>query len=94
MITTLAAKRVAVAVLAATIGLGLGLGTTQTQAADEGHAQIASQPWTFAGVRGHFDDAQLQRGFKVYTEVCARCHSINRIAFRNQQNRFACLCSG
>lgn len=83
MITTLATKRAAVAVLAVTIGLGLGLGTTQTQAADEGHAQIAPQPWTFAGVRGHFDDAQLQRGFRVYTEVCARCHSIKRIAFRN-----------
>ena len=32
---------------------------------------------------GHFDDAQLQRGFKVYTEVCARCHSIKRLHFRN-----------
>ena len=34
-------------------------------------------------MRGHFDDAQLQRGFKVYTEVCARCHSIKRLNFRN-----------
>jgi ubiquinol-cytochrome c reductase cytochrome c1 subunit len=35
------------------------------------------------GVFGTFDRAQLQRGFKVYTEVCSACHSLNRIAFRN-----------
>src|SRR5258708_28990708 len=41
------------------------------------------QKWSFAGVRGHFDEGQLQRGFKVYSEVCARCHSIKRLHFRN-----------
>jgi ubiquinol-cytochrome c reductase cytochrome c1 subunit len=41
------------------------------------------QKWSFAGLFGKFDDAQLQRGFKVYTEVCARCHSIKRLHFRN-----------
>jgi len=44
---------------------------------------IDRQKWTFGGVFGHFDDGQLQRGFKVYTEVCARCHSIKRLHFRN-----------
>jgi ubiquinol-cytochrome c reductase cytochrome c1 subunit len=44
---------------------------------------IDRQKWVFGGVLGHFDDAQLQRGFKVYTEVCARCHSIKRLYFRN-----------
>jgi cytochrome c1 len=32
---------------------------------------------------GKFDEAQLQRGFKVYSDTCARCHGIKRIAFRN-----------
>jgi cytochrome c1 len=39
--------------------------------------------WSFAGPFGHFDRAQLQRGFKVYREVCASCHSLEYISFRN-----------
>ncbi|WP_439532132.1 cytochrome c1 [Polymorphobacter sp.] len=35
------------------------------------------------GVFGTFDRAQLQRGLQVYREVCAACHSINRVAFRD-----------
>jgi ubiquinol-cytochrome c reductase cytochrome c1 subunit len=35
------------------------------------------------GPFGKFDRAQLQRGFQVYKEVCAACHGINLIAFRN-----------
>ena len=44
---------------------------------------IDRQKWSFGGLFGKFDDAQLQRGFKVYTEVCARCHGIKRLQFRN-----------
>ena len=35
------------------------------------------------GPLGHFDRQQLQRGFQVYKEVCAACHGINLVAFRN-----------
>lgn len=35
------------------------------------------------GLFGKYDNQQLQRGFKVYKEVCAACHSLNQIAFRN-----------
>lgn len=35
------------------------------------------------GVFGRFDRAQLQRGFQVYKEVCAGCHSLRLVAFRN-----------
>jgi ubiquinol-cytochrome c reductase cytochrome c1 subunit len=38
------------------------------------------------GPFGHFDRAQLQRGFQVYKEVCAACHGINLVAFRNLQD--------
>jgi cytochrome c1 len=41
------------------------------------------QTWSFAGLRGFYDNAQLQRGFRVYKEVCAACHGMKRIAFRN-----------
>ncbi len=39
--------------------------------------------WSFEGPFGSFDRAALQRGFQVYREVCAACHSLDYIAFRN-----------
>jgi ubiquinol-cytochrome c reductase cytochrome c1 subunit len=38
--------------------------------------------WSFSGPFGHYDKGQLQRGLKVYTEVCSACHSMNLVAFR------------
>lgn len=35
------------------------------------------------GPFGHFDNQQLQRGFQVYKEVCAACHGLEQVAFRN-----------
>ncbi len=42
-----------------------------------------SQEWSFSGPFGTYDKASLQRGYKVYREVCAGCHSMKRIYFRN-----------
>lgn len=42
-----------------------------------------AQKWTFSGPFGKFDQGQLQRGFKVYKEVCASCHSVSMLSFRN-----------
>jgi cytochrome c1 len=39
--------------------------------------------WSFTGFFGHYDPEQLQRGFKVYKEVCSNCHSLKFVAFRN-----------
>jgi ubiquinol-cytochrome c reductase cytochrome c1 subunit len=38
------------------------------------------------GPFGKFDERQLQRGFKVYKEVCANCHSLSLVSFRNLQD--------
>ena len=35
------------------------------------------------GPFGKFDNAQLQRGFQVYSEVCSGCHSLNYVSFRD-----------
>jgi ubiquinol-cytochrome c reductase cytochrome c1 subunit len=35
------------------------------------------------GAFGTWDIAQLQRGYKVYKEVCSACHSLELVAFRN-----------
>jgi ubiquinol-cytochrome c reductase cytochrome c1 subunit len=61
----------------------LAAGADIAWAAGDESAHIEPQKWTFAGVFGRFDDAQLQRGFKVYTEACARCHGVRRLHFRN-----------
>jgi ubiquinol-cytochrome c reductase cytochrome b/c1 subunit len=42
-----------------------------------------SLSWSFAGPFGKFDRGQLQRGYKVYKEVCSTCHSMNLMHFRN-----------
>ncbi len=42
-----------------------------------------AETWSFSGPFGKFDQAQLQRGFKVVKEVCANCHSMNLIKLRN-----------
>ncbi|MDI4664316.1 cytochrome c1 [Xanthobacter autotrophicus] len=39
--------------------------------------------WSFAGPFGTYDRGQLQRGFKVFKEVCSACHSANYLYFRN-----------
>ncbi len=39
--------------------------------------------WHFSGVNGTYDKAALQRGYKVYREVCASCHSMKQLSFRN-----------
>jgi ubiquinol-cytochrome c reductase cytochrome b/c1 subunit len=52
-------------------------------------AQLAEQvppprhKWSFAGPFGTYDEGQLQRGFKIYREVCSTCHSLNLLSFRN-----------
>lgn len=44
---------------------------------------IERQAWPFAGFRGQFDQAQLQRGFQIYKDVCSACHGLRRVYFRN-----------
>ena len=44
---------------------------------------LLKKDWTFSGIFGHYDKASMQRGFQVYLEVCAGCHSIEYMAFRN-----------
>ena len=39
--------------------------------------------WSFKGYFGKFDRASLQRGYQVYNEVCASCHSMKYLSYRN-----------
>ena len=44
---------------------------------------LLKQDWTFQSFFGKFDRASLQRGYQVYTEVCASCHSMKYLSYRN-----------
>ena len=75
--------------VAAGLALALGLGamtllaTGTSVSAAEGAPHPPKNKWSFAGVFGKFDQAQLQRGFKVYKEVCQTCHGLSLVSFRN-----------
>ena len=70
--------------LAATVILPLLAGSVA--AAEYPILKPKEQSWSFGGLFARWDEAQLQRGLKVYTEVCSACHSLNYIYFRNLED--------
>jgi ubiquinol-cytochrome c reductase cytochrome c1 subunit len=66
---------------AAAVALGLGLAAPAQ--AVEGALEPMAQNWSFDGLFGTFDLAAAQRGLQVYREVCAACHSLDYVSFRN-----------
>lgn len=50
--------------------------------ANEG-VHLEKQQWSWTGMFGSYDQAALKRGFQVYKEVCANCHSLKLVAYRN-----------
>ena len=51
--------------------------------AEEKKVNLIETNWSFDGVFGTFDRASLQRGYQVYQEVCAGCHSVQHLSYRN-----------
>ena len=56
---------------------------SQKVEAGENNKELLKVDWSFKGVFGKFDRASLQRGYQVYTEVCASCHSMKLLSYRN-----------
>lgn len=56
---------------------------TAQAAGDAKHAHAPEGGWPFEGVFGQFDQDSLQRGYQVYREVCAACHSMDLMSYRN-----------
>jgi ubiquinol-cytochrome c reductase cytochrome c1 subunit len=73
----LRASSLCIALLAGTLSAPVALA--------EGHRDVKPNryEWSFSGVFGAYDAAQLKRGFQVYKEVCSSCHSLKMVAFRN-----------
>jgi ubiquinol-cytochrome c reductase cytochrome c1 subunit len=68
-------------VIAATAALVLT--ATVASAAGGGGPALKTQKWSFNGPTGTYDRAQVQRGYQVYSEVCAGCHSLKYVRFGN-----------
>ena len=69
---------------AAVMAMGAAGYALAQEAADE-QPKPDRQEWSFHGVFGKFDQAQLQRGFQVYREVCSNCHRLS-IPFRTLED--------
>lgn len=78
-------KRAGIALAAlAAMGCVATLPVLAQEEAPEFVAKIPErQAWSFSGPFGIYDTAQLQRGYKIYREVCATCHSMTDMKFRN-----------
>ena len=57
------------------------VGTYQVSAAEK--TELLKIDWSFNGLFGKFDRGSLQRGYQVYSEVCAACHSMKYLSYRN-----------
>ncbi len=68
--------------LSLTAAMALAL-TAGAATAAEVEVEIIDYDFTFEGPFGGYDQMQLQRGLQVYTEICAACHGLELVAFRN-----------
>ena len=80
MIRTFDVKKTLIAALAASAPVF----SASAALASGGTAKHLKTPgWSFDGPMGTYDRAQMQRGYQVYRDVCAGCHGLKYIAFRN-----------
>ncbi len=70
------ASLLAAAIFAGTLGLSVAA-RAAGEAKEDPVGTPTRQSWSFSGVFGKFDQAQLQRGFRVYKEVCSQCHKLS-----------------
>ncbi len=52
-------------------------------AAESNLSEMPKHDWSFKGITGTFDKSALQRGYKVYREVCEGCHSMKLLYYRD-----------
>ncbi len=84
ILSALAAAGIAVAGVT-----GIASAEEAHNAAEPTHFPIhkpTEESWSFAGPFGTYDKGQLQRGLKIYKEVCSACHSMNLVSFRTLEH--------
>jgi len=63
--------------------LTLLINFSYSKATAESSPELLKVDWSFKSFFGKFDRASLQRGYQVYNEVCASCHSVKYLSYRN-----------
>lgn len=76
-------RRIVLGALTVLIGIAAALMVAANPVA---HSTVHTQSWSFNGFFGSFDQAQLKRGYQVYRDVCAGCHSMDLLAYRDLQD--------
>ena len=69
--------------VSAAVALALGAAGIARAQDNTETPKLPHQEWSFEGVFGTYDQAALQRGFQVYKEVCAACHPVKHLYFRD-----------
>jgi ubiquinol-cytochrome c reductase cytochrome b/c1 subunit len=76
-------KKAAIVLLVGTLAVG-GLSSDAFAAKDV--PEPPEVDWSFDGMFGTYDKAAMQRGFQIYRELCAACHGLDRVAYRNLED--------
>jgi len=79
MLSRLAISRAAIPVM---VG-GIYLQSQKASCSGEDHIPALDYGWPHSGALASYDYASVRRGFQVYRQVCASCHSLQKVAFRS-----------
>ena len=69
--------------VAGAAGVAGGLGYVLAEEESEHGLHAPQYPWSHAGWFSAYDHASIRRGHQVYTQVCAACHSVEQLHYRN-----------
>ncbi|CAN6575097.1 unnamed protein product [Malus baccata var. baccata] len=73
----------ALALLGAGVSGLLSFATVASADEAEHGLESPNYPWPHAGILSSYDHASIRRGHQVYTQVCASCHSMSLISYRD-----------
>ena len=62
--------------------VSLSIFSKESQSASD-KVELIKQNWPHSGIFGRFNKSSLQRGFLVYKEVCASCHGLKHVSYRD-----------
>lgn len=71
------------ALVPAACAVAILVGTVASKPAMAQDEKVPNEKWSFGGLFGAYDLAAAQRGFQVYSSVCANCHSMQMLHYRD-----------
>ena len=79
--------RFSIAARTASVSMGMAgmaaFSTSSSKCSGEDHIPSLNFGWSHHGALASYDYNSIRRGFQVYKQVCASCHSVQGIAFRS-----------